>query len=513
MRWIVVLMVMGGVAHADTIAKGKIVKVEANDVFVDLGTKVGIADGARLRIKRTIRVKHPVTRKWVEDWLPIGAADVTHAGAQLSMAQLEPDLLAEVATGDVVEIYVERDDVVAPPPAPPPVADDRPLPAVDGATTAVLAVFTGQQGGTLDARIAAWEGYLAAHGDSPYAAAVREDLGTLRDLREQLAPPTPTSTRTITGVEHVPPTQAAAGASIPLVFVLADPKAITSAWLHYRTGDAPTYQRVLLTREHELYLRGEIPADAVAAPGVEYFVEAVDARGEEGVAIAPTTVAVAADTVAAHFAPDRLRTKLSTRASYLDFATFDHRSGDHTDRMIDVETDVTYALDGTLRALGAGFGILDGQGGLTQPPPGIPLLHTGFQYGYAETELAITPRLGIATRLIAGVDRTHLGFGAEGRVRIGDPDGTALSFVASEIARVGFLTDVRFQVAPTGQVPIGLSVGVTDRPGRGDTAVRLGVDVGLRVLPWLIPVFRVSYQGRTVEHSGLGGGLGMDFQW
>src|SRR5512141_2623417 len=103
MRWIAVLLVLGGVAHADTIAKGRIVKVEANDVFVDLGTKAGIVDGARLRIKRTIRIKHPGTRKWVEDWLPIGVADVTHAGAQLSMAELEPELLAEVATGDVVE--------------------------------------------------------------------------------------------------------------------------------------------------------------------------------------------------------------------------------------------------------------------------------------------------------------------------------------------------------------------------------------------------------------------------
>jgi hypothetical protein len=103
--------------------------------------------------------------------------------------------------------------------------------------------------------------------------------------------------------------------------------------------------------------------------------------------------------------------------------------------------------------------------------------------------------------------------GAEGRLRIGDVDGTSLHLTASQIASVGYLTQVRLQVDPFGRAPLGLSVGVTDRPAQGDLAVRLGVDVGLRTLSWIEPVVRVSYQGRTVEHSGLGAGLGLNFHW
>src|SRR6185503_16992912 len=125
--------------------------------------RAGVTTGARLRLKRPIRVKHPLTRRWVDDWLPIGGADVTFAGSRLSMAVLDDDLLTEVHTGDLAEIYVEGE--TPEPPAPPPVpdrvparddADTEPLPEVDADTAAVLAVWTRVQGSTLDARIAAW---------------------------------------------------------------------------------------------------------------------------------------------------------------------------------------------------------------------------------------------------------------------------------------------------------------------------------------------------------------------
>lgn len=505
-------------ARADTIAKGAVVKVEAREIYVNLGTRDQIDDGSRLRIKRPIKVRHPITRAWVEDWLPVGAADVTAAGDRLSMAMLDENLLAAVKPGDVVEIYVERREPVEPrvhterAPAGGE-SNDGPLPTMDPETAAVLAVWAQQRDVTLDARIAAWEGFLAAHATSPHADAIREDLGVLRELREMIAPPSRAATRTITGVAHDAPTQALPGETVPLVFVLAEPDAIESAWLHYRAGDAPTYQRQLLTREGRQYLRGAIPGDATVAPGVEYFVEAVDASGEAGIAIAATTIAVEPVGLADRFEPQRRRTRLSLVATYLDFATFDRRDGDYTDRLTQLEADVTYRIDGRLAGLSAGIGILDGEGGFADPTPALPTPHTGFQYGYAEAEVAVSQRIGVAGRLIAGVDQTSLELGAEGRLRIGEVDGTSLHLTASQIASIGYLTQVRLQVDPFGAVPLGFSVGVTDRPAQGDLAVRLGVDAGLRTLSWIEPVVRVSYQGRTVEHSGLGAGLGVNFHW
>ena len=94
--------------------------------------------------------------------------------AQVDQA-LDDDLLAQVAVGDVVEIYVEREEARDAAPAPPPevVPDAAPLPVVDDATAAVLDTWERQSGTSVDARITAWESYLASHADSPYADAVR----------------------------------------------------------------------------------------------------------------------------------------------------------------------------------------------------------------------------------------------------------------------------------------------------------------------------------------------------
>jgi len=515
------LAVMPSAARADVIERGSIVKIEGSEIYVNLGEDAGVENGSRLRIKRPIELKHPVTRRKVIDWLPVGTAEVTFAGEHLSMATLSDELRAGVKAGDVVEIYVEREEARPRPPEPPPPDDDpqpepdpdEPIPVVDEGTQAVLAVWLSQRGGTLEARIAAWEGYLSAHGDSAFAEPVRADLVQLRALRDRLTPLSATETRMVGGATHAAPTLVAAGEDIPLVFVLHDPEAVRSAWLHFRTGGDDTYERVLLEREHEQYLRGSIPAAVVAAPGVEYFLEVVDTEGQAGIAVAQTTIEVERAGVLARFTPARPRTRVSTLVTLMDFATFDGRDGDHTDYLYQLEIDVTYGLDGPLAGLSTGLGILEGKGGRADPIPGVPMTRVAYQYGYAQADFRLTEQIGAATRLIAGIDRAELGFGIEGHVRIGDALGTNLTLTASQIARVGYLTDIRFQVDPTGRAPLGFSVGATDRPTQGDAAVRLGVDVELRTLAWLGPQLRLTYQGRTVEHSGLGAGLGLSFRW
>lgn len=503
-------------AVADSFVRGSVVKLEGTEIYVNLGEDAGIAAGARLRIKRPISITHPITRKAVTDWLPIGTAEVTFAGTHLSMATLGAELLAEIEAGDAVEIYVERPDAAPPPaPAPTPVPDEpaTPVPVVDVDTQTVLAVWRAQRGATLDARIAAWEGYLSANAGSPYAEPVRADLVELRAMRDRLTPPSMVETRLVGGAAHDAPTLVASGVDVPLVFVLDDPDAVRSAWLHFRTAGQDTFQRVLLEREHGLYLRGAIPASAVAAPGVDYYLEVVDADGESGVAVAETRIEVERAGVLARFTPAHPRTRVSAVATLMDFATFDRRPGDHTDYLYQLEVDVTYGLDGPLAGLSTGLGILEGEGGRIDPLPGETMDRIGYQYGYVQADTRLSQRVGAAARLIAGIDRTELGLGVEGSVRIGDALGTNLTLTASQIARVGYLTDIRFQVDPDGRVPIGFSVGATDRPSRGDPAVRLGVDVELRTLRWLGPQLRLTYQGRNVEHSGLGAGLGLSFRW
>ena len=394
---------------------------------------------------------------------------------------------------------------------------------VDADTAAVLQVFASLTGQPIDRRIAAWEGWLAANPGSAYAVAVRADLDVLRAQRAAVSPRRPTPGQSPIRLAHQAPTRTVAGRDVPLVFVIDDPAEVLSAWLHYRVSGAPTYTRVLLAREHDVYLRATIPAAVVAAPGVEYFVEGTVPSGESGAAYArpdrPAIVEVARPPVADAFAETRKRTRLSMMASYLDFANLDDRAGDHTDRFYLGEVDVLYRLGEVIYGVRAGYGTYAGRGGLanhawttTDRPPVV-----GFQYGYAETELRLPvrggPSFGIAGRVYAGVGEEGFGLGLAGRLRVGHPDGTNLSAGASAIEQIGFYSDLRLEAWPRDELPIGISVGVTDQPGSGDLGVRLAADVGWRALSWLQPTLRLSWQGRTAVHYGLGGGLGLVFDW
>ena len=519
-----VLVAAAPAARADDIAAGAVIKIERDEVYVNLGRTRGVGDGAPLRIKRRFAARHPVTRARVSDWIPIGAATVTEAGERMSRAVLG-DGISAVKVGDIAEVYVDTPDAPVPAAAPTPAPSDAPRPAVDRATADVLAVFAAQSGATLDARIAAWEAYQASHPGSVYAAAISRDLDELRTLRETLRPDQG-GVRGIapTAVDHHGPTRTRPDADVPLVFVVADPTQIASAWLHYRTAGAPTYQRVLLRREQELYLRGAIPAAAVHGGSVEYFVEVTSPRGDSGIAVgspsSPRQIAIERPVLAEKFGGERDRTIVTLSASYLDFANLDRRDGDRTDREMLGEIDVRYLLGahrgaGGVRALGVGYGVFAGKGGedavwtAESPAP-----RTGFNYGYAEAELGAGTRVpvSLAGRFYAGVGRDGFEVGGEVRGRLGPDTGTNLTATVRQLAKIGWLSDLRLETRLRPALPVGVAVGVLDQPAAGDLGVKLGLDVGYAIGP-VTPVARVSWQGRSIHHGGVGGGLALAVRW
>jgi hypothetical protein len=521
----VVALVGGGAspAAADEIARGAIIKIERDEIYVNLGRGRGLVDGAPLRIKRRINLKHPVTRAPVSDWIPIGAATVTEAGERMSRAIIG-GLITEVAVGDIAEIYVDTPDAPRPAPTPEPVEPRVAAPAPEPIardTQAVLAVFSQQSGATLDARIAAWEGYQSTYPTSPHAAAIASDLEQLRELRRELQPSTRTSEDVAPVVlQHAAPTIVRAGADIPLVFLIDRPERVASGWLHYRTAGARTYQRVLLRREHELYLRGAIPAAAVAGGAVEYFVEVTSPRGDGGVAIGapgrPLSIQIEKPRLVEAFGGERGRTMLTLSVTYLDFANLDTRAGDRTDREVFGEVDVRYELRGRLRAIGTGYGAFTGTGGADAVwNPANPAPRTGYNYGYVEAEVAVaeaTLPISVAGRLYLGVGRDGFEPGGEGRIRLGAVGGSNLTASARNLGTIGFLSDLRLEVWPRERIPVGVAVAVMDQPAADDLGVRLGIDLGYTIGP-VAPVLKVSWQGRSIDHGGVGGGLALAFRW
>ncbi len=512
----------GRAAAEDEIVRGAVLKVEASEIYVNVGRDRAVIDGAPLRIKRTIKLQHPITRAQIEDWVPVGSAVVTQAGGQLSRA-IVGALIDEIKIGDVVEVFIDRPDKPGlPPPVPGPVVPTGPQ--VDPATATVLASFALQTGQTIDARIATWETFLSRHPDSPYAAAIRKDLEVLSSLREQMTPRSPAD---ISGVAvtlgHAGPPSARAGTAIPMVFLLDRPDAIASAYLHYRSAGDRTYRRVLLVREHEIYLRGAVPAEATVAPGIDYFIEVSTPGGAAGVALGtpvqPLHVDVKApNLIADRFGPAPGRSSVRITGEYLDFATFEPRPGDRRDSVVDAHVDFIYRIDRLVQSIGVGYGVLAGRGGFADREYSAmdPLPKSAFQFGYADLELALSEKgvkVSAGGKLLAGVGRDGFSLGVEGRVRIGNRDAANLQFIARTLEQIGFVTDIKFGARPVSDLGFAVSVGATDQPNNGDIAVKLGTELEYFASESISLLLRGSWQGRTAKHGGIGGGAGVGFTW
>jgi hypothetical protein len=525
--WILacVLAAAGPAAADDEIVRGSVVKVEATEIYINLGKDRSVVDGAAIRIKRTIKLSHPITRAAIEDWVPIGSAVVTQAGGQLSRAVVGP-LIDEIKVGDVAEVLIDRPDAARPRPAPP----DKPVPQgppVDQPTTDVLASFALQTGQTIDARIATWESFLSKHPGSPYAAAIRKDIDVLIALREQMRPRTPADVgRVEVAVQHTPPATTRPDKPLPLVFVLDHPDRVASAYLHYRVASDRTYRRVLLTREYDIYLRGAVPAEAAKPPGLDYFVEVSAPNGASGLALGtparPMHVDVIAPSpIADRFSPAPGRSSVRLSGEYLDFSTFDTRTGNRKDYVSTANVDFTYRIDRVVQSIGVGYGVYAGKGGFANREftAADPLPASAFQFGYADVELQLVdpkgkhPPLSAGGKLLAGVGKDGFGLGVEGRVRVGDRDATNLMFVARTIDQVGFLADIRFGSRPASDLGFAVSVGATDQPNNGDVGVKLGSEIEYFASPNVSLLLRSSWQGRTTRHGGIGGGAGVGFTW
>jgi hypothetical protein len=402
-------------------------------------------------------------------------------------------------------------------------------PQVDPVTAEVLGLFASQSNQPIEAHIAAWERYLSTRANSPYAAAIRRDLDELHRLRDEMLPPTTArTTEVMVQVGHSPPKRAESGAQIPVVFVLEQPDRVASAYLHYRPRGNRTYKSMLLVREHDIYLRGTLPAEAVRAPGIDYFVEVSTSTGGSGLAagtpVDPIAVDVAQPSILDKFGSAPGRSSVKMAADYLDFASLDQRSGDRTDRMITANVDFTYRFDSWVESVGVGYGVYSGRGGYDDRTwdTGNPIPRSGFHYGYADIEVGGDTEgvhLSAGGQLIAGVGKVQpdgsggFGLGAEGRFRIGERDGTNLALIARTISQVGFLSDIRFGARPVERLLLGISVGATNQPNRGDIGVKLGTELEILASRNISVLLRGSWQGRSTLHGGFGGGGGLGFYW
>ena len=409
-------------------------------------------------------------------------------------------------------------------------------------------------------RAAQWRTFLTEHPTTPYAASIRTEIESLdrqaKILDDAVAaanapddgsrrPALADALAELVGLSDGAlyasvPARVSPGRPVGVAFTQVRPVEGT-LWLYVRAPGAATYQRVALAADGDAYLRATIPAELVTAGALAWYVAAAELP-ILGAPDAPRVITVERDL--ADPAPARGRTQIHTALDYVDF---DGGLESGFDQYAQAELDFAYQFRATVHTARVGFGTMSGTGG---PKDIIDNDTTGrcrdgsdqfrcravtFSYVYTEFEFRPRPQLALMVRPQAGLlttdrdpdggprrcgDTTDLdgcafdtGLGLRVRARIGDEDGTNLELGAGFTEGVGTLFEAMYRWAPTPRVPVKLAVQVTDLPVPEDFGVRLLADVGWRGVGWVYPSLRVSYQARDIDHVGVSGGLGLNFDW
>ena len=209
--------------------------------------------------------------------------------------------------------------------------------------------------------------------------------------------------------------------------------------------------------------------------------------------------------------------------AHVDYVDFDGKLGDGYDQYYQAEIDFTYRFLEPVYAVRLGFGTLSGIGGPKDVIDADPMRHvprrtaartaasaSTFSYVYTELEYRLRPNVALMLRPQAGLLTTDIdvqrrgrplhgrptstaassspGFGARGRLRLGDESGTNLVLGAAFTRGVGTLLEAAYNWRPSPVVPVQLTVQVTDQPVPEDFGVRLIADVGVAQPVVVLPV-------------------------
>jgi len=461
-------------------------------------------------------------------------------------------------------------------PQPAPIAVQASGPAIDHAGLARQA-WQDTLGQPFDKRTERWMRLLIEDPQSPYRKSVEIEIASLkaqiqaREAALEKARSTASTTRGPRIAELVaqlnsplaqysdrnasllvaPIDRAVPGKPIELAFLARHPAAIKDAWLYVRASGAPGFTRVQLRRDGDAYLRGTIDAAHVKDTHVEWYVEAKGGADSEIVPVVGSQEAPRIIAIDRTVDEEPIYQGRSHIDGHIDYVDFDGGFNKGYDQYTLAELDFTYRFMSPVYAVRLGWGSLSGIGGPKDVIDEDPTnqcresMGTGdykcqrmsFSYVYTELEFRARPNVAVMIRPQAGVlvadtmstdinycsggnidpndsrCRFFTGFGARGRVRLGQEMGTNLVLGAAFTSHVGTLLEAAYHWLPNKVVPVQITVQVTDMPVVENFGVRLIGDVGIRKLSWFYPSARVSYQARDLDHSGFSGGFALNFDW
>jgi hypothetical protein len=507
-----------------------VVSLDNGDLILDLAIDRGARPGDVVELWRPLKLRHPVTKKLLEDRFRIGSLRLVQVGQSLTLAQTDGKPLRQPEPGDIVVLRVVQQ--------PKTTANEVPAPAEpvaeghvdqDPEAARLSAIFDGLRGAPIPARIRAYEDYVRADPNGRFAVVLYEEAQSLRQLLR--TSPSPSSGPKLVSFRR--PEKLLSETPISLG-IEADPHT-AGAVLHTRTRGDTAYLSVPMQPTGAGYWSATVPASHVRSPGLEYFIEGVSGEGR--------TVPLVGAAERPESAPVRPMPKPvppeqrdATFSILTDYADYNRLRGDDYAWQTEGYFGMRYREEG-VRAVRTGFGVYRGAGGTLEDldVAGKEPRRIGLTYGYLELEYGISEFISVIGRGAVGLEDDGTAGGGQGIIRIGNDRSTNLMLGGEFLGGVGLRGFTQLELNTFERVPILLRSEVTNQPAgisdhdprpatdgveaqdtsqdQGDLGARGIVQVGYRVVPNLTLAGRVSYQGRTIKHAGPGIGAAITYGW
>jgi hypothetical protein len=306
-------------------------------------------------------------------------------------------------------------------------------------------------------------------------------------------------------VRHVPTAEADAGK--PLELVAIAPATVPRLVLHYRTTGAAKYADQELARKDGGSWVAVVPAEQVAPPGLEYYL---DAGGAPVFATAesPHQTRVATTEAAYRRARDEDRAggRRSRFHSLVEYVSFGKTSREHDDRYYRIDADFSYRLWAyPLDTLQVGYTRLIG---VKEAESGNSNVDAGFKVaGWVGLGLTAADGIGLDARGMVMATQDGFAVGGRGEVWVGVRDGTHVATGVEYLADVGTNGFFRFGWGTVPRTPMSATVEISRLPSRGgEVGVRLYYDLTRQVSDLLRLGVRVGYASRDSDSRGVTGG-------
>ena len=520
-------------ARADVVdVTGLVVATDEHDLILDLGANQGATRAEVVEIWRPIQVRHPVTGELITDRFLIGHLRLSQVRPSMSLAAPDGALTRAAKIGDVIIAHhvavaatnpYEPTNTQPPPPqrstreqpSQPAQESQQPVaPAVvDTDAGELTALFDSLRGADPRVRVERYEQYARMHPSSRFTHALVADARAMR-MAQTATPPPPWL------VSFETPERVYAGSPLHISAELR-PKA-RGAILFVATPDRTTFENVAMHDEGNNYFGAIIPADKVERD-LRVFIEVIDDAGKAQPTGDARTIEVRARpevTLASHV--------LASAGVWTDFASYNVRAfNDWT-----FQTEGYFGArfrDTGFRAVRSGFGVYRGASGSLNDLDvlGLAGRDIGLTYGYLEAEIAFSHGVSVIGRAIVGLDEGGVEGGGQAFIRFGNDLGTNLLLGGEVLGGVGIRGIAQLEWNASKRVPIMFRSEVTNQPAgvastqstsgvsesQGDVGVRLIAQAGYRFTDALTIALRASYQGRTINHAGPGGGAAVSYQW